>query len=156
MILNKFSIEDVRIAVNKKAMLNGVNKYNYIQENIYKVNVMENKEFQTVFVDFYKVKEARNPGLIECIFSILETNKHNRNITIEEIVDIMYDATDKIQISFASKVLATMNDELGVVDMYVMNNLGFERKYGIRNKDYIIAQYYQLNKILNEILDSDI
>lgn len=154
-MLNKFSMEDVKIAVNKKAMKNGLDKYNYIQENLYKVNVMEDKEFQGIFVDFYKIKEARNPDLIDCIFYILEANKNNRYITIEEVIDMMYKATNKIQISFGSKVLATMDDNLGVVDMYVMNNLGFERKYGIANKDYIINQYYQLNKMLNEILKSD-
>lgn len=154
-MLNKFSLEDVKIAINKKAMKNGLDKYNYIQENLHKVNVMKDKEFQSVFIDFYKVKEARNPELIECIFYILEANKNNRYITIEEVIDMMYKATNKIQISFASKVLATINDNLGVVDMYVMDNLGFERKYGIANKDYIISQYYQLNKMLNDILKSD-
>ena len=62
-------------------------------------------------------------------YAYLEQNKHNRELTFEDIVTYLYQETDSIHASFSSKLLATVNPNMPIWDKFVLKNLGLRAPY---------------------------
>ncbi|MCR8746209.1 hypothetical protein [Romboutsia lituseburensis] len=154
-MLERLTNQELIQIMNKKELSDGLIRYNYIQDNLHKVNVMEDIIFQDIFIRFYQVQVHKFRGIKECIFRILEENKNNKDIKFEYVLRELYRATGTIQPSYASKIVATINTDKAVIDSWVYKNLGLVRKYGTDNITYTIDQYYQVNNMLNEILKID-
>ena len=103
-----------------------LDKYNYIKEELYNCNVSNNKEFQTQFNAFYRVR--RDAIWRKYFYSFFEKNKDNKNITFDEILDYMFEKTGNIEASFCSKLLSTINPNMPIWDQYVIKNLKLEVK----------------------------
>ncbi|HNY35979.1 MAG TPA: hypothetical protein PLD14_01695 [Candidatus Pacearchaeota archaeon] len=122
-------------------------QYLWIQNEITKRNVSIDREFQRRFNGFYRVR--RNSDWQKDFYQLMESSK-NKNVSFGEVLDEMYKRTGKMEASFVSKLIATINPEMPIIDKIVFDNLGLTLpSTGIKNRDLIIKGQYQT--LINEL-----
>lgn len=103
-------------------------KYTFIIKNIYKCkDITKDIKLQRYFNDFYAINAAKKnakwkENYYECFQEMLEKKQNNQEI---KFIDILYKISfdGKIEASFASKMLATINPNMPVWDINVIKNL---------------------------------
>jgi hypothetical protein len=98
-------------------------------------------KFQTLYDGFYRVR--RNKDWRKYYFELMQ-DVRNKDVSFSDIVKIMYEKTHRIEASFSSKLLATINTKYPIIDQYVLKNLG------IRN----IPSNIDSNEKLKRIIDN--
>jgi hypothetical protein len=103
----------------------GLQKYLEIMALFPKVDVSKDRDFQTKFNGFYKIRQ-RSPEFYQAYYTFLEKHKSQKNVpafteTLESFVKF-----GEMVFSFASKLLATLDPNLPVWDQYVLENLEME------------------------------
>ena len=132
-----------------------LDKYKYIRDNLYKCNVSTNKEFQTVFDSFFRVR--RDKTWRNIFFTYFQEAKNIDNIRFEDILKYIYENTKDhcIEPSFSSKMLSTINPNMPIWDQFVLENL--ELKVDGKTKEErlqnTIDTYYKIVKKENEMLE---
>lgn len=129
-----------------------LDKYCYIKEKIYNCDISKDANFQTTFNAFYKVR--RNKKWRGIFYEYFESIKNNKNIKFEEILEHIYKATGRIEASFSSKMLATINSNMPIWDQYVLKNLNLKvlGKTKKEKLDNTIKTYYEIVDIEREEL----
>lgn len=106
----------------------GLGKYIYLQALIgAKTNLSRNEVFQKKYNGFYKVR--RNAEWRSHYFKIMESKRHKKKGKGLEFLDVLktiHRETGKVEASFASKLTATIDTSLPVIDSIVMKNLGLK------------------------------
>lgn len=113
---------------NIKNIRVGLEKYNAIMQNVYNVDVSKNKSFQKMFNAFYKIRQ-RPAEFYEKFYMIFEECKNYKNISYKEILDKVYQSTQRMEKSFCSKILATISPNYPIWDKYILENLGLKEPY---------------------------
>lgn len=90
-------------------------------ELFHSVNVSENEEFQRTFNGFYRVRR-RKPDFYKALYHFLESHK-NKKITFVEVLQYFYDWFGRLEASFSSKVVATINPDMPIWDSEVLKRL---------------------------------
>ena len=98
-------------------------KYAEIVNNLLKVDVSTDKEYQKSFNGFFRVR--RNENWQKEYYALFERVKHS-NISFAEVITELYKKTGRVEASFSSKMLATINPELPIWDQFVLKNLGLK------------------------------
>ena len=83
-------------------------KYAYIIKNINNTNITSNPDFQKTFNGFFKVRR----------------NAKNEPLTFRQVITEIYNKTGRIEASFTSKLLASIDTDKPIWDKYVLENLG--------------------------------
>ena len=96
-------------------------KYAYIIKNINNINITSNPDFQKTFNGFFKVR--RNEKWRKIYYSIMEKAK-SEPLTFRQVITEMYNKTGRIEASFTSKLLASIDTDKPIWDKYVLENLG--------------------------------
>ena len=111
----------------------GFDKYRTIMESVKTVDVSKNISFQTAFNDYYEIR--RNAEWRDGYYQIFQKVKHDENITFDEIIDHLYKelktnqgSEHPVEASFSSKMLATINPEMPILDSQVLTNMGLSIK----------------------------
>ena len=99
----------------------GLEKYTWLQTELQGRVVSCDSEYQKRFGGFYRVR--RNSAWRSAYFHILEDAK-SRPISFEEALRSICDATGRVEASFASKLIATLDPSQPVIDSIVLENLG--------------------------------
>lgn len=136
-------IEDVEKALNKNEMQVGVAKYTFIMDIFYKVNCYDDLTFKVVFTDFYKLKIGTDRDFLDKYFRYLEYSKYKK-IRFEDVLTYLYTYSNKMHGSFASKIVATIDPNLPIIDKFIRKNLELTHYFGVKNGNQIINQYYEL------------
>ncbi len=144
--LNNEEAFEIKECLKRKT--NSIKKYIYIMENLH--NPQNKKEVIEKYKDFYKMNAARLlQEFYNLYFDYLYENKDNTDITFEEIIRHLYNPKvsylNKIQSSFSSKLLATINPNMVIWDTNVL--------YRLRNKidkEYIVIYKYKNKKTNTE------
>lgn len=134
----------------------GLNKYLKIMDMFNKVNVSKNIEFQTLFNGYYRVR--RNQSWRYIYYDFFEKNKNNSNIAFKDILIYIEKRTGKVEASFSSKMLHTINPNMPILDQYVLKNMGLAPVSGNNNDEKIkcaIETYDSLIKRYNELCSSE-
>ncbi len=86
----------------------------------------------------------------------LEKNK-TKNIKYEEVLKYFYDNFGKIEKSFSSKLLATINPNMPVWDSIIISKLGIKvPSYSVKNRFEIVVEiYYKIIEWFNQYLCTD-
>ena len=113
--LNPHRIIEARIAESM-----GFDKYKMIIENVRKVDVSADLDFQRTYNGFYRIR--RNAEWRAAYYGLFEEIK-NSNPTFEQIIRTLYRDTGNIEASFSSKMLATVDVNKPIWDRYVASNL---------------------------------
>ena len=90
-------------------------------ELFHSVDVSENEEFQRTFNGFYRVRR-RKPDFYNALYSFLESHK-NKKITFAEVLQYFYEQFGRLEASFSSKVVATINPDMPIWDSEVLKRL---------------------------------
>jgi len=99
----------------------GLEKYSYIIDELKKVDISTDINYQTTFNSFYKIR--RDKKWRKVYYDYFEKNKNNDNLTFEQVIRYLYKKTGNIEASFSSKLLATINPKMPIWDQYVIKNL---------------------------------
>ena len=107
-----------------KNIENGVEKYIKIMNIFHNVNVSIDNEFQHLFKTYYQLKHRRINEFSNCYFTFMENHKKKIPSFICTLNNLY--EFDRLEISFASKLLATIDPNLPIWDKYVKNYFGLE------------------------------
>ena len=121
------------LLVLKENRLRDVEKYLIIMDGFHKCNVAHDLEYQKRYKGFYRVR--RNQEFCDVYFAYMEKHK-NESILFEDILNHIFLYTNRIEPSFSSKMLATINPAMPVWDRYVLSQLSLS-----------IPKYYQDNRL---------
>ena len=105
------------------ASIFGLAKYERILHLFKDVDISQDEGFQKLFNGFYRVR--RDADWRREYYTLFESKK-NSTPSFEEIITILYEKTGKVEASFASKMIATIDTEMPIWDQYVLRNLGLE------------------------------
>ncbi len=133
----------------------GLEKYNDIMNRLYNTNALEDKDFQRKFNAFYRIRQ-RSPEFYSCYYGLLEESK-NKKVSFEEVIKYIYEKLGRIEPSFSSKLVATIDPEKPVWDSFVLKNLGLKPPYysdkNRLNKNILL--YKQICKWYDDYLLTD-
>lgn len=119
---------DINFDVNKVfqeklASSMGLDKYQFIMEQVRKTDVSTDDVFQRIYNGFYIVR--RNEAWRRVYYEHFEHVK-NATPTFESILTYLFESTGNIEPSFSSKMLATIYPDKPIWDRYVVQNLNLE------------------------------
>jgi hypothetical protein len=146
-------LERVEFALGKIEV--GLTKYLNLMDQVHKVDVSEDNEFQKRYNGFYRMRQ-RKPIFYKDYFDFMEANK-NKGITYNEVLNHFYEKFGRIEASFSSKLLATINPNMPVWDEFVLQNLNLKKPtYSDKNRlNKTIDLYSQISKWYDEFLASN-
>lgn len=111
-------------------------------ETYWKVLVADDQDFQRLFNGYYRVRQRPATWYAQ-YFMLLEQLK-TRNHSFGEILQELRRRTGRLEGSFASKMLATRNPKLPVIDRWVLDNLGLRLpRYGEQYRLGKVVQVYE-------------
>lgn len=112
-----------RICMNKAAILEKISvsmleKYCWLEENLYKCDLSTDTEYQRRFVHYYRMrfvsKEYRR-----AFFNLFEQIKNDQSTSFEEIARELYLIDEKHEFSFITKMLHTIDTSRPIYDSQV-------------------------------------
>lgn len=116
-------------------------RYAYTIRSLRSLNVLYDQAYQRTFNGLYMVR--RNGQWRTHFYELLETQKSEKNVSFKAMLSDLHARTGRIEASFASKLLATINPELPVYDSIVRKNLGLpNRAAGISDRVRLLEQDY--------------
>ena len=68
-------------------------------------------------------------------YTYFDSQKNNKMIKYDEIIDYFYSKTNRVEASFSSKMLATINPEMPILDSQVLLNMGLKKMQTLQMKD---------------------
>lgn len=132
----------------------GLAKYEWLMEEFSDRNVSRDREYQKRFGGFYRVR--RSSDWRSAFFQILEGAKSSP-ISFGEALRALQTATGRVEASFASKLVATLDPAQPVIDSVVFKNLGLRLPPVAASERLaeIEALHRQLRAIYSEYLASE-
>ncbi len=132
----------------------GLDRYQYIMEQVNSTNVATDVDFQRTFNGFYIVR--RNESWRKSYYEYFESVK-NGSPTFESIITYLYECTGNIEPSFSSKMLATILPEKPIWDRYVVQNLNMQLTGATKEEKLknAIILYSDMEKWYADFLDSE-
>ncbi|EPG67753.1 hypothetical protein LEP1GSC061_0903 [Leptospira wolffii serovar Khorat str. Khorat-H2] len=101
----------------------GLNKYERLMENFLRSDVSKDTDFQKEFNHFYRLRRRSN--FREIYYGFMESQK-KENPSFEKTVRYLKEKTGRVEASFSSKLVATLNPEQPIWDSIVLGNLELE------------------------------
>jgi hypothetical protein len=98
----------------------GLKKYLWLQAQRDACNVRSDPEYRKRFNGFYRVR--RGQDWQNHFYGLLEAQK-GRTVSFAEVFEALHRATGRYEASFASKLLATIDPNMPVIDSIVLRNL---------------------------------
>ncbi|RTR26713.1 hypothetical protein EKG37_20620 [Robertmurraya yapensis] len=99
----------------------GLEKYIRIQTMFYNVNVNKSEEFQRIYNGYYRMRQ-RPRAFYDTYYEFLEKSKVTEP-SFESTLKYLYNELGRVEASFASKLVATVNPSKPVWDSVVLKNL---------------------------------
>ncbi len=103
----------------------GLAKYEWLQKALRGTNVSNNRQFQRRFNGFYRVR--RDSDWQKAFYELLEREKAQPR-PFAAMLHELHDRTGRIEASYASKLLATVDPRYPVIDAIVLDNVGLRLK----------------------------
>ena len=133
----------------------GLEKYCWLQATLATTDVAHDREFQTKFNGLYRVR--RNSAWQSAFYSLLQHNKSTRQ-SFADVLRALHTATGSAEASFASKLVASVDPDMPVIDSFVLKNLGLRlpRTGPIELRlARIVELHDRIRRIFSDYLDSD-
>ena len=90
-------------------------RYADLQERLQQTDVSSDSDYQRTFSGYYRMGQ-RPPNWYSHYFSILEREKRNSTLLFQDVLNELYNETQRVEVSFASKLLATVRPEKPVYE----------------------------------------
>lgn len=132
---------DIQKALGNLA--DGMRRYQWLQANVHRSDVATNREFQKKFNGFYRVR--RGAEWQASFFELMEAAKRT-GIQFTDALRSINTTTGRIEASFASKLVATLDPSKPVIDKFVLQQFALQLPmYGVANRvERTIVLYHQL------------
>ena len=132
----------------------GFEKYAEITQMFATMNVAEDKGFQKKYNGFYRVR--RNSAWQEVYYDIMEKGREAEP-TFEYVLRELYAKTGKVEASFTSKLLHTLNHDMPIWDQFVLQNLDLKVPLckGEQKIQTVIDIYHQIMQWYEKALISE-
>ena len=131
-----------------KKVKTALGKYDYLQRSLLACDVVANRKYQTTFNGYYQMM-MRSASWYDVFFSILEREKRNGAISFRTVLEEVFDETKRLEASFCSKLIATIDANLAVWDRHVLNNLGLEGPPTNRDSAYRLRHCVEVYSRIN-------
>lgn len=134
----------------------GLVKYLRIMDTLNNVDVSTNEDFQKAYNGFYRMRQ-RKSEFYEKYYSFMESNKNNKEISFEKTLLYFHNELGRVEASFSSKLIATINPSLPIWDSVVLKNLNLKQPYTY-SKDRVektILLYNKINLWYQDIIESE-
>lgn len=148
----KFDVN--KIFQERLASSMGLDKYQFIMEQVNKTDISIDAEFQRTFNGFYIVR--RNEEWRKAYYEYFESVKKGTP-TFTSILIHLYECTGNIEPSFSSKMLATIFPDKPIWDRYVVQNLNMELKGRTKQErlENAIVLYTDIERWYADFLQTD-
>jgi len=129
---------------NINAILNRITKpkldaYAYTQNQLQRVNVSIDQQYQRTYNGFYRVRLPVAEAY-HTYYTLVERNKNNNNPSLQAILTELLDATGRVETSFGSKLLATVNPNVAPLDKIVLGHLNLHLPSSIGKSNAVRIQ----------------
>lgn len=132
------SVRDIDTALSK--IRGSIRTYYWIQSNLRSCDVSTNRDFQRRFNGFYRVRRSREWQ--QHYYRLMERSKI-RKPAFKSILAAIRKTTNRLEPSFASKLVATIDPNKPVIDQHVLNYFGLKMPvYGRKNREEGIVEIY--------------
>lgn len=84
-------------------------------------------EFRKMYNGYYKLRQMPHQWYDK--YYELMAEQADKNRTFKELLEIMYETGKRIEVSFVSKLMATINPKFPIWDKYVLKNLGMTKEW---------------------------
>lgn len=119
------SVLEIQKALER--LVDGLGRYQWLQARVLKCDVTSDREFQRRFDAFYRVR--RNSEWRREFFALMEKSKSG-GTNFSETLQGVYRSTGRIEASFASKLVATLDPSKPVIDTFVLRCFELRLPYG--------------------------
>lgn len=124
----------------------GLEKYQWIMGKFNDIDVSKNREFRKKFNHFYRIRQ-RESEFYDVFYQKLEDSKKECP-AFGELIDYFYDQFKRMEASFSSKLIATVNPNLPVWDNEVLRNLGLKKPYNYEKVDVRLKKIKRLYEVI--------
>ena len=147
----------MEINLNQKAIDNisiALSKYNYIMDRLSQIDVSLDASFQKKYNGFYRMRQ-RPPEYYAIYFNFMKKHK-TKDVIFEEVLRYFHSSFGRIEASFSSKLMATINPDKPVWDEFVLKNLGIIKPptYSKNRIEKTVAVYKQIEHFYDEFLQT--
>lgn len=142
-----FKLQITKEQINKALMLVkvGLEKYLWLQENFSTRDVSSSREYQKKFNGFYRIR--RNVEWQKKFYKLFEDSKFKKP-SFGTIFKNLYEDTGRVEASFSSKLVATMDPNKPVVDKFILQI--FELKLPLSYEKNRIEKTIKIYDILDK------
>ncbi|GAB6041108.1 hypothetical protein [Endothiovibrio diazotrophicus] len=119
-------LEDLRINIENilgNLKPNKLSAYKLTQNRLHEVNVANDIIYRRTYTGFYVLRLPKSEAY-NLYFTLIEKHKNNNAISLNYILKELKYVTGRIETSFGSKLLATINPNVAPLDKIVLGNLG--------------------------------
>jgi len=117
--VNTLTEERIELALPK--VERGLNQYLWLQNQVHHCNAFVDAEFRKRYGGFYRLR--RNLEWRDHYFRIMEETKDTK-LQFGEVLRLLHQHTNRVEASFTSKLVATLDPTQPVIDAIVLQNLG--------------------------------
>ncbi|MDD5721103.1 MAG: hypothetical protein PHT16_01495 [Candidatus Pacebacteria bacterium] len=121
------TINELKIKPILAKLKKGLKQYLSIQRSVNITDTSKDILFQEMFSNFYGFDRNRDSAWKKEYFNLFETLKI-KDRDFKKTLEGVYTKTNKIEPSFSSKLLATLNPDLPVIDKWILKNLSLEKE----------------------------
>ena len=108
-------------------------RYAVIIEAVNNTDVSQDAGFQKTFTYFYRVR--RDTEWRKTYYSLFEERKEREKTSFEDILRALYERTGRIEASFSSKMLASIDPQKPIWDKIILKKLGLSPKTTGKEED---------------------
>lgn len=126
--LTSLTLKQINNIIPKIGQKN-LDTYIWLQKNLYKCDVSKNRKYQRTFNGYYRIR--RDKKWQKFFYDLFEFKK-NKHPDFGLILLILWTRVRprRFEVSFSSKMMATINPNLPIIDSVVLKNLCFNSVTG--------------------------
>lgn len=144
-----------------------IDVYNFIQKQFQNSNgdIKNNSLFKFAFKKYYFRYNERlfNPDFFQLYFSKFSDKKlqerikteNNINVLIEKLLNALKPFREKLEFSYTTKMIHTINNKYPIYDSYVRNALGLKPPYQSdekKRKEHYLNNFHKITEIYTYII----
>lgn len=150
----EFDLVKIEKCLPKKE--SAIDKYFSIINMLHSCDVSKDENFQKLYNGFYRLRLPASE-YYQKHFCYLEQNKNNKLLTFKDVILFLSNITGRVEASFSSKIVATINPKMPVWDNNVLSNLSIDNPKGsFQNKiEQSVNIYKELCNYYKQFLDKD-
>ena len=137
------SLSRAQVDIALPKVQEGLEKYLWLQTQIAnRLGAWDDMTFRSKFKNFYGTR-FNTEDWHNAFFGLMG-RASTEQLEFHEVLDLLLEATGRYEASFASKLMATLNPSLPVIDRFILSNLGLRLPhFGAANRVSRIVKIYK-------------